>query len=170
MPVITLATASKRGQVLESICAAIRTMTIAGGYRWDVTRDSVRADPVNPLGVAASRRPFFLVELSPPEDSGTQDYGVREFEPADQLTEVFPVFITVVADADGDDILTRKIATGEALAKDLEKVLTQDITRGGLCSDTRVMSPRILPGLGDDSTVVLVQRLECRLHRTHGAA
>ena len=154
-------TDSIRGKVLDNLCVALRAMTVAAGYHWDVAATSVQTDPVNVLGVPASRRPFFLVEPSP--DSR------RVYEPANQLEETFHVLITAVVDAEEDGGPDRKVAAGEALAMDLEKALTVDIERGGFCHDTRLDAPRIIAGLGTDGTVAVEQPLRCPLHRDYGS-
>lgn len=157
---ILLTDASIRGAVLDNVCVALRAVTVAGGYRWDVRAESVQTDPMNPLTVPLDKLPFFLVEAAPT--------GQREFQPANALKEYFRLVITAVAMAEGL-AADRKTAVGEALAADVERALCVDIERGGLCSDTRVLVPEIIVGLGTDNKVVLVQEIECRIHRDHGA-
>lgn len=150
---------SIRGQVLESLVEAVQSIRVSSGYQFDFDDESVQTDPVDPLTVEHGRRPFCLVEPSPS--------GSREFEPASQLKEFFRVLLTVVFDSD-DSGAHRKTAAAETMLADLERALTVDVERGGLCSDTRVLVPEILVSLGRSNTVVVLQEIECRIHRTHG--
>jgi hypothetical protein len=152
---------SKRGQVLEDLCEAIRDIRVANGYHFDFAEGSVLTDPVNLLSIEQARRPLCQVEPSPT--------GSREFEPANQLKEFFRVLLTVVFDAEDSGQPDRKTAAAETMLADLEHALTRDVERGGVCSDTRVLVPEILASLGRDSTVIVVQEIECRIHREHGA-
>jgi hypothetical protein len=148
------------GAVLQSLVDALRAQTVAGGFTFDVRSDSVQVDPVNPLTIPLERLPFYLVELSPT--------GQRTFEPADQIEEFLRITITVVAGANGSLDPDRKMALALALTGDFEKALTVDIRRGGLCSDTRVLVPEIIVGLGTDNKLAVIQPVECRVHRTYG--
>lgn len=152
---------SKRGQVLEDLCDAVRSIAVADGYHYTFRETSVQTDPVNPLSIDRGRRPFCLVEPSPT--------GQREFEPANALKEFFRILLTVVLDAEEDGGPNRKTAAAETMLADLEQAVTQDIERGGVCSDTRVLVPEIIVSLGSDDTVVVMQEIECRIHRDHGA-
>lgn len=161
MPPITL-DISQRARVLASLCTAVRGISVAGGYAYTFVPESVQTDPVNPLAIEASRRPFCLVEPSPT--------GSREFEPANALKEFLRVLLTVVLDAPDSVSPDRKTAAAEAMLADLERALTLDVERGVAgVSDTRVLVPEIIVSLGLDTTVVVVQEVECRLHRDHGA-
>lgn len=159
MPTIAL-TESKRGRVLESLCAAVRGVRVAAGYHYDFEDESVQTDPVDPLAIEHGRRPFCVIEPSPT--------GAREFEPANALKEFFRVQLTVVFDAEQTGLSTRKTAAAETMLADLERALTQDLERGGICSDTRVLVPEILVALGQSDTIVVIQEVECRIHREHG--
>lgn len=157
-------TDSVAGSVLEHICAAIRAMTIAGGYHWNVQYDSVRTDAVNLVGVPHEQRPLFVVEFSPD--------GRRAYEPANQVVDDLKVLVSAIVDVEEEIIApTAKHATGLVLAADLERALTMDITRGGWCGDTRLAMPELLIGTGRDPSVVVVQEVECfHLHRPYGEA
>jgi hypothetical protein len=160
MPTIAL-TDSIRGQILDDLAGALRAMTVAGGYHWNVAWESVQTDEINVLGIESERRPFFILQASPD--------GVREFEPANQLQERFRVLLTAIADAPEGPSPDRKAATAEALAMDVERAVTVDIRRGGLCTDTRLQVPEFLMSTGRESAVVMVVELECRIHRVYGS-
>lgn len=152
-------TISRRGLVLANIVATLQTMSIVGGYAWTVKPESVQTDPRNVMAVAEDECPFFMVEPSPE--------GPRTFEPASQLRDGFRVLVTAVLFAEGGQA-TRKTATGETMARDLERLLTRDLSRGGYATDTRVLTPELLVALGADNRVVVVQEVECAIHRTYG--
>ena len=156
-------TVSRRGQVLDNVVETLRGMRLTGGYHWTVRSESVDTDPRNVMGIAAEECPFFIVEGSPE--------GRRDFEPASQLRDAFRVMITAVLFAEGT-APHRKAAAGETMAGDLERLLTRDLSRGGYATDTRVLSPEIMVALGggggEANRVVVVQEIECAIHRTHG--
>lgn len=150
---------SKRDDVLDAICAALRAMTTGGGYTYTVRAASVVRDPVNILAVPDTNLPFFVVEPSPQGDT--------RYMPANQVQHDFAVLVTARITAPGI-APDRKSKAWERLIADLEKALTVDITLGGLCSDVRLGEPSPLTGVGPDNIVIVTQPLTVKLWRTYG--
>lgn len=153
-------TASKRRRIIDAILAVLRGMTDESVYHYPVTTpEAVTADPaVNPLTEDNVDLPFYKVEPTPE--------GRREFFPAMQLVENFRLNIMARYDADTSDPLSRMVVW-ENLAADLEVALAVDITLGGLAYDVRVLEPQPVIVVGS-ATVVLMQPIEVRYHRTYG--
>lgn len=146
--------------ILQDLATTLRSMTVAGGYGWDVKASSVVLDPDNIFDVPETALPFFIVE---PSDGGT-----RQFQPALQLYDIFLAVITARVDATGADP-SRRYTIGSQLAADLEKVLTVDLERSGLSADTRLRQPQIFTSMSGEQPVIVVQRVETRIYRTFGA-
>lgn len=152
-------TTSRRGLVLANVVATLKTMSVVGGYSWTVKPESVQTDPRNPMAIAEDEAPFFMVEPSEPAE--------REFQPANQLREAYRILITAVVFAEGSD-RNRRLATAETMLRDLERLLTRDIFRGGYATDTRALEPEFSVGFGEERRVIVAQPIECAIHRTYG--
>lgn len=150
---------TKRGQILGAILTRVRSMTVAGGYHFDVKAESVTSDPINVLTVPDPSLPFFLVEISP---------SSREFQPANRIKIKTRLLITFRAMANGTDP-TRKTMLGENLYGDLEKAIGADITLGGLVIDTRLQEPDgPMVGMGANNNVFGLAELETTHIREYG--
>jgi hypothetical protein len=145
--------------IVQNIVATLLTVQEVNGYGFNVGANSVVVDPVNIFDVPPTKLPFFIVEPT--------DDGDRRFEPAEQLFDEFTFTITARVDASGIDG-SRRYTVGGQLHADLERVLTADLTRGGLSSDTRLRKPQVYTSLSGDNSVIVVQRGACRVHRTYG--
>lgn len=151
---------TKRGQIWEALVARLKTMTVAGGYHWNVLPTSVVATPENILLIPVNALPFFVVELS----AGNS----REYHAANQIEPIVRFVITARMDATGNDPM-RKPTIGEHLVGDIEKVLEADITLGGLVHDLRMVEPDgPLMGGGADQRVLTLVELEAHFHREYG--
>lgn len=161
MPIVV--TNTRRGLVLDNVVATLKGLTVVAGYHWTVKPESVETDPRNIMGIPAGDCPYFIVEGSPE--------GRRDFEPANQLRDALRILITGVFFAEGE-APHRKTAALETMAGDLERLLTRDIYRGGFATDTRVFTPEYWPalggGAGENNRVVIVQEIECAIHREYG--
>jgi hypothetical protein len=146
-------------QLLQSLQSALRAMTVAGGYRFDVKTTSVVLDADNIFDVPDTALPFFIVEPT--------DDGDRQFEPAMQLEDEFIATVTCRHDAKGLDP-DRRNTLGLQLAGDLEKAFTVDVERGGLATDTRLRKPQIFTSVSGDQPVIVVVRVAMKLFRTYG--
>lgn len=146
-------------KILQDLQATLRMISVADGYGWNVKPSSVVLDPVNIFDLPDTALPFFIVEPT--------DDGDRDFHPAYQLTDDFVFVITARIDIKGDDPNAR-IIVGSRLYADIEKVLTVDIERSGLASDTRLRKPAIFTSMSGDQSVIVVQRGSCKLYRTFG--
>lgn len=146
--------------VLQSIAAALRSMGPQTGCYFQVTRDEDVTLDSRALSDAKSL-PAFVVQST----AG----GTREFQPSLRMKEVFPVLISGRVDATGISDMARRITAFELLVADLERVLTIDITRGGLAIDTRAQAPRE-PYTEPDpvNTVYIEQPVDIILRRIYG--
>lgn len=152
---------SKRLAIIKNIQAALQAISVASGYNYTVPAASVVYDPaVNLLGMNGADLPFMVIEATPD--------GGKDYYPAEQLREIFRVNIYARIDVDSSDPTAR--ATGwERLAQDIEKALTQDLTRGGNAVDTRLGVPSPFIGVGSN-IVILLQPVEIRIYRSYGSA
>jgi hypothetical protein len=157
-------------RILQFLQTRVRSMTVAGGYTWNVKSDRVTLDPVNILtGVGdCGSNPFFVIELQPS--------GQRRFEPAEQLKDAIEGTILARVDTTGSHPDRRNVA-GLKLVADLEEVLvrlpsrggTADITCGGLATDIRLRRASTFQGAGaTDQSVIVVVPFLITLHRTYG--
>jgi hypothetical protein len=146
--------------VLHSIAEALRSMGPQTGCYFQVTREEDVTLDSRVLADAKSL-PAFVVQPAPG--------GTREFQPANRMKETFPVLISGRVDATGISDMARRITAFELLVADLERVLTIDITRGGIAVDTRAQSPRE-PYVDPDpvNTVYIEQPVDVILRRIYG--
>lgn len=149
-----------RLNVLKNLQTTLQGMSGAA-YHYQVTDPSqVTLDPtVNPLTGVAGSDLLFIIEPTPD--------GPRRFYPASQVTEEFVVNVTARCLADAADPVSRANAW-ERMAADLETVLTQDLERGGLVCDTRLLTPQPFTGVGSN-VVIVMQPVVMTIYRTYGA-
>ena len=146
--------------IQQSLATAIRAMTVAGGYTYNVQATSVMLDPVNLETLSPAMLPAFYVHIDSPGERGF----LSPMRVKDRLN------FTVVARADATGLaFDRKHTTFAALVADLEKALTVDITRGGLATDTKLGQPEApLMQLGNGNIVVVVQPVSVLTYRVYG--
>lgn len=120
-------------RIVQSLQTALLSIAIAGGYHHDVAALAVKLDAnhsVEELIGDSALRPFFILEMT--ADTFT-------YQPANRIRIVMPAIIHAVHDSDVtvDDSWVR---TYFRLCADIEQAVAVDITRGGLATDTRVLS------------------------------
>ena len=151
---------SNRRQILADVQTTLRTISVGGGYNYDVVSQSVTLDPAKNLLVApAGDGPYYQIEPVPE--------GGLQYHPALQVVHTFRINITGRHEADPSDP-EGKVDVWEKMVEDVEKALALDLTRSGLVVDTRG-SGEPSPFVGvQTSAVFVVMPYECRLHRTWG--
>jgi hypothetical protein len=157
-------------RILQFLQTRLRSMTVAGGYTWNVKTDRVTLDPVSIItGVGdCTSNPFFVVELQPG--------GQRRFEPAEQLKDAIEGTILARVDTTGSHP-DRRNSVGLKLVADIEEVLvrlpsrggTADITCGGLATDIRLRrASTFQDGGATNQIVIVVVPFLVTLHRVYG--
>jgi hypothetical protein len=151
---------SVRLKVQKNLQTTLQGMTDAAVYHYPVNSPSqVSLDPtVNLLTKGGPDLPFYLIEVTPD--------GNREFFPSEQIVDVLTVNIIGRYDGASDDP-TSKVTVWENLAADLEVALEADMTRAGLASDTRCMTPQPFTGVGSNIVIVVVP-VQIKIYRQYG--
>lgn len=118
-------------QILADLQAALRGISVAGGYHHDVTELAVKLDAdatVEDLIGTWAARPFIILELLPETFS---------YFPGDQIRIVLPFAAHFINDSDPTTDAAMLLEYLK-LAADVEKALSADGTRGGLATDTKI--------------------------------
>lgn len=121
-------------RIVVSLKAALQTIAIAAGYHHDVGALAVKMDAnhsVEDLIGDSKLRPFFILEVSPDV--------FAEYQPAKLVRIRMPVIIHAVHDSDVT-VDEDWVQTYYELCADIEQAIAQDITRGGLATDTRILT------------------------------
>lgn len=147
-------------RIVQNMQAALRGISVAGGYHYDVAALAVKLDPNeanDAVQAPGGLRPLVLLQVDP---------ELRKYEPANELGLVMPVLVHWVheSDATDDDSRMRVFFRGCA---DVEQALAQDIGRGGLASDTRITKCVNRDEI-DGAQVWAQIEVEVRLYRTYG--
>lgn len=126
--------------IVKDVQTALRAMSVAGGYYYGVASDAVKLDPetdVEDMTAPNGPRPCVLIE------TGALDHNFTNSR-SGEANVTLPLTIHWFHDADrtSDDALLQTFFRGCA---DVEKALTQDITRGGRAVDTRITSCDLVP-------------------------
>lgn len=147
--------------IAKNLAATLGTMTKAGGFDFDWPPSRVLLDVANPYSAVAECIDFVwgIVE--------TSGDGMRRFQPACQLEDEISFLITARTDVRGVEPGVN-IEAGERLAADIERLLTRDIERGGLATDTRLGQHTLFTSIGPDRIVVVAVPGTCKVHRTYG--
>jgi hypothetical protein len=147
-------------RVVQNLQAALEAISIVGGYFHDVAQTAVKLDPnvnVETLIGDQRLRPFVIIEVGPEP---------FEYQPAKRLKQRIPIVIHAVHDSDpADDSSWLKTFT--RLCADVEQAITKDISRGGVASDTRVVTTEFKSF--DGQLVWAFVSIEIVVHRTYGA-
>jgi hypothetical protein len=119
-------------RIVQSLQTALRAISIAGGYHYDVASLAVKLDPdsaIEAVRASGGLRPMVLLQV---------DAERREYQPANELREILPVVVhwVLVSAAADDDSRMRTFFRGCA---DVEQAISVDIGRGGLAIDTRIV-------------------------------
>lgn len=147
-------------RIVQNLQTALRAISVAGGYFYDVVSIAVKNDPnsaANALRAPGAPRPLLLIQVDPER---------REYQGANELRMVMPIVINWVQDSDAtdDDSRMRTFFRGCA---DVEKAITADLSRGGLAIDTRIV--RCINNDDLDGSEVWAQiEIEIPLFRQYG--
>lgn len=149
-------------QIVQHLQAALGAMRVADGYHFDVAATAVKLDPnhqVEDLIAPTGPRPFVILELTPDEG--------WEYQPAEQLHLALRVTIHWVSDSTPTDDNSR-LQTYLRGCADVERAIAQDVTRGGLAVDTRIVK-RLYDTAVDGAQVWAQIDVEITLYRQYGA-
>lgn len=147
-------------RIVQNLQTALRAIAVAGGYHYDVAAVAVKLDPNqanDAVHAPGGPRPLVLIQVNPER---------REYQPANELRMVLPLVVHWVheSDATNDDDRMRVFFRGCA---DVEQAIAQDLGRGGLAIDTRVIQCTDRDEL-DGSQVWAQIEVEIRLFRQYG--
>jgi hypothetical protein len=149
-------------QSVRNLQAALLAMTVVGGYHYDMNRVAVKLDPnqnIQDFILPDGPRPMMVVELG----EETWDYeGARRLK----LLQKLILHWINTSDATIDEDKLHVFFNGCA---DVERAITQDITRGGLVTDTKIRSRVLDQPPHDGSQVWAKVGIELLSHRTYGA-
>ena len=147
--------------------AALLAISVAGGFNFNVAATAVKLDPDHAAeqnAAADGVRPLLLIV--PPVDQAE----TWEFQPARRVRVTHSFEIHWV----GDSVVTEdasRIHNFYLACQDIERAITQDISRGGVAADTRITGRRF-----DTSTEVRADRVwavvtvQIVIHRQYGQA
>lgn len=119
-------------RIVQHLQTALRSISVAGGYHYDVASVAVKLDPNSANDEVQSPggpRPLVLIQVAPER---------RDYEPAGELRMVLPVVINWVQESDATDDDSRMEVFFRGCA-DVEQAIAQDVSRGGLAIDTRIV-------------------------------
>jgi len=124
-------------RIVKNLQAALLAISLTAGYHHDVGALAVKLDPdqdVEALIAPDGKRPFLVLEVKPE----AWDYS----EMPNQVQLAFPLTVHWISVAVPDDDDARLETFFKACA-DVEQAVTQDITRGDLAVDTRVVKREV---------------------------
>ena len=124
-------------RIVQSLQTALRGISVAGGYHYDIATLAVKLDPdvdVETLIGDTPLRPFVVLEVPP-------DQHAIKFAPNGvQITMPFLVHAVRATDPTDDNSLAQ---TAYRLYADVEQAVLQDMRRGGLALDTVVTTRQV---------------------------
>ena len=152
-------------RIMQSLQTALKSINTVNGYHHTVNGFAVKLDPDHkvedliggandPIGPP---RPFIVLAPLPMEFN---------YEPANQLLMRMPFMIHAFHDSDPTDD-NAKLATYHRLCADVETALAADITRGGLATDTIILTQQMRDHDGQFVEAQIPGQV--RYRRTYGA-
>jgi len=147
-------------RIVEHLQAALLAISVAGGYHHDVAAFAVKLDPnhdVESLIGATAKRPFAILALDPDTFS---------YSPSMMVRIAMPATVHFVNDSDPTDDASW-IEEYFTLCADVERAVAQDITRGGLAIDTRIVQREYRSFQGQQ--VWAQVKLDIGVRRTYGS-
>lgn len=147
-------------RIIQDLQAALQSISVAGGYHYDVAAFAVKLDAdhsVEELIGDAARRPFYILEVTADAFS---------YQPSERVRVVMPVTVHAVHEAD-PTVDEDWVRTYYRLCADIEQAIAVDHRRGGLATDTRILS-RTFHSFNGAQVWAMVQG-EIRVPRTYGA-
>ena len=147
-------------QIVQNMQAALKGISVAGGYFHDVAALAVKLDPdhdVKSLIGDAPLRPFLLMVIT--------TVPFEYVEKPNQVLVLMNFAIHAIHDTDPsvDDSM---LQTYFRSCADIEKAISIDESRGGFASDTRILN-RVMHELEGQQVWAEVTG-EIREHRTYG--
>ena len=147
-------------RIVQDLQTALRAIAIADGYFYDVESVAVKLDPnsaISAIQAPNAPRPLLLIQVDPER---------REYQPANEVRMVLPVVINWVSESDATDDDSRMQTFFRGCA-DVEQAIAQDLSRGGLVIDTRIV--RCINNDDIDGSQVWAQiEIEMPLFRQYG--
>lgn len=149
--------------IVKDAQAALQAIAVTAGDFYDVDADAVKLDPEHEVESRVAPdgpRPFIVIE------PGALAMAFMDAR-AGEVKTTLPLTVHWVHEIDptDDDALLQTFFRGCA---DVERALTQDITRGGRAVDTRITVCELTP-IGDSALVWAEIKVEISSWRTHGA-
>jgi hypothetical protein len=147
-------------RIVQNLQAALAAISIAGGYFHDVADTAVKLDPnvdVETLIGDQKLRPFLIIEVG---------QEPLEYQPAKRVKQRVPIIVHAVHDSDPTDD-NSYLKTFTRLCADVEQAIAKDISRGGIASDTRVVTTEFKSFEGQ--LVWALVSIEILAHRSYGA-
>jgi hypothetical protein len=149
-------------RIVQNLQAALRAIAVAGGYHNDVAAIAVKLDPnnaVEAIKAPGGPRPLALLQVDPER---------WRYDQANQVKLVMPVKVHWIQESDATDDNSRMQVFFRGCA-DVEQAITQDLSRGGLAVDTRVVKNTFMNDDDTDSSQVWAAiELEVQFHRVFG--
>ena len=147
-------------QIVRNLQTALRAITVAGGYHYDVASLAVKLDPnqdIEQLIGDQALRPFVILEPTP---------GTWEYQPSKRVKLTIPVTIHWVQESDPTVDESRLLTCCRGVA-DVEQAIAVDIFRGALAIDTRITRVRF-ETVPDSAQVWVMVEIEISLIRIYG--
>ena len=147
--------------VIRNLQAALQAISVTGGYHYDVSDAAVKLDPnvaVESLVHPSFTRPLILIEVVPERWA---------YQPASALKLFLPLTIHWVSDSTPTTDESRMQTFFRGCA-DVEQAIAEDVGRGGLASDTRIVK-RLFDTAVEGSRVWAQIYIEIWLHRVYGS-
>jgi len=147
--------------LIVGLQTALRAMSVAGGYHFDVQASAVKLDPncdVESLIAPGGLRPFVIIEVKP---------DTWEYKPAKRIDVVLPITIHWVSDAVPTDDESRLKTFFEGLA-DVERAIAKPITDGAGGEVLPRITKRSYSTAIDGAQVWAIVDTELRSHRVYG--
>lgn len=147
-------------RILQSLQAALQAISADDGYFHTVQSVAVKLDPnadVEDLIGQSAVRPFALLEIA---------HQPFTYQPSFRVSYDIDVKVHFVTDSDvtNDDSFLKTITR---LWADVETAVTQDVTRGGDATDTRIGAPDFRSF--DGGLAWAIVPLVIRVNRSYGA-
>lgn len=146
--------------IVQDLQAALRQISPAAGYHYDVASMAVKLDPnhkiedfIDPNGP----RPFLILEVGKER---------REYAPASEVRVVLPLTVHWVGESSPAEDENRMQMFYRACA-DIERAVAKDPSRGGRAVDTRITG-RTFDTAVDGAQVWALVDLQVSLWRTYG--
>ena len=146
--------------IVQDLQSALRQIATSRGYHYDVASMAVKLDPnhnVEQLIAPDGPRPYVILEV------GREAW---QYHPAMELRLTLPMTVHWVSDSTPTDYDSRMQTFFRGCA-DVERAITQDLSRGGRATDTRIVG-RTFDTAVEGAQVWAMVDLSISLLRTYG--